>query len=72
MKMLKRQVRHFTGAAAAMSITVVFQASQPVTVRWLRLASANQNARTMISVAGLNETDISIYSSWTGVIYLTC
>jgi len=57
MKMLKRQVRHFTAAAgsssgAALTITVVFQASQPVNVRWMRLDAESQNARTMIPVAG--------------------
>ena len=38
--------------AAALSITVVFQASQPVNVRWMRVDSTSENAREMISVAG--------------------
>ena len=64
--MLKRQVRHFpTSSAAAQSITVVFQASQPVTVRWLAVDhSANQNSRTLISVAGdWSACSVSAYST---------
>lgn len=55
MKMLKRQVRQFTGSSSlgVISITVVFQSSQPVNVRWMRLDAANHDARTMIPVAGV-------------------
>jgi len=63
MKMLKRQVRHFAAGAASsnagapaagavLSITAVFQTSQPVNVRWLRLDDDSSNARSMIPVAG--------------------